>query len=129
MNTSELRNELSCRLAIDANDDYGRNKSWEKLAEILSKNVLEAMEFFQHEFTDEEFYWLSEIFEEVAEKTQSKELIQTLRDRLSKVTPENYDRQSFHSEHMRKWVDYAEFVRSVGDEIDYAEGRIEETDS
>lgn len=126
MNANELRNELSHRLALDINDEYSRDRSWEKMSAILSKNTSETIRFFNTECTDEEFFWLSEIFEEVAEKTQSKELVQALRDRLAKVTPENYNQQAFESEHMRKWVDYPEYVRSVGNEIDYAEGRIEE---
>lgn len=126
MNVSGLRNELSHRLAIDLHDEYGRDQIWEKITDTLSENTSETIRFFNTECTDEEFYWLSEVFEEVVEKTQSKELIQALRSRLAKVTPENYDRQHFKSEHMRKWVDYPEYIRSVGNEIDYAEGQIKD---
>lgn len=48
-----------------------------------------------------------------------------LRERFEKVTPENYNQQDFKSEHMRKWVDYNEYVKSI-EEINYAEGRIDE---
>lgn len=126
MNVCELRKELSHRLSIDMNDYCRTNESWRKLTEILSENISETIRFFQQECTDEELFWLSEVFEEVVEETQSKELIQVLRDRLAQVTPERYDQQAFETEHMRKWIDYPEYVRSVGNEIEYAEGQIED---
>ena len=81
--------------------------------------------FLQNDCDDEELYFLSEIFEEIVEQTQSKELVSVLRSRLAKVTSENYSQQSFKSEHMRKRVDYNEYVKSI-EEIDYSEGRIDE---
>lgn len=126
MNVCELRKELSHRLSIDMNDYCRTNESWRKLTEILSENISETIRFFQQECTDEELFWLSEVFEEVVEETQSKELIQVLRDRLAQVTSERYDQQAFETEHMRKWIDYPEYVRSVGNEIEYAEDQIED---
>lgn len=66
------------------------------------------------------------MFEDIAEQTQSKELIQVLCSRLAKVLPETYCQQNFKTEHMRKWVNYVEYVRSISSDIDYAESRIEE---
>lgn len=57
---------------------------------------------------------------------QSKELISAWRSRLAKVTPENYNQQNFKSEHMRKYIDFNEYVKDIAMEIDYAEGRIKE---
>lgn len=51
--------------------------------------------------------------------------IQVLRNRLAKVVPETYCQQNFKSEHMRKYVDYNEYVRSVSMDIEYAEGQID----
>ena len=36
------------------------------------------------------------------------------------TTRETYSQQSFTSEHMRKWVDYDEYIRSICMDIDYA---------
>lgn len=116
----------AARFRISENEDnYWIEDYWEAAVETAVRNIDTTIEFFSTECSDEEFFWLSEIFEEIAEKMQSTELIQVFRDRLAKVTPESYDQQAFESEHMRKWVDYPEYVRSVGNEIDYAEGRIE----
>ncbi|MDD6825815.1 MAG: hypothetical protein PUE12_06845 [Oscillospiraceae bacterium] len=49
-----------------------------------------------------------------------------LRNRLAKVIPETYCQQNFKTEHMRKWVDYTEYVRGLSVDIDFAEGKINE---
>ena len=106
-------------------DDYWIKDYWKAAIEIFTKNCNETIKFFQNECTDEEFYWLSEIFEKIAEITQSKELVSALHSRLLKVTPENYNQQAFASEHMKKMVDYNEYVREISEEIEFAEGKIE----
>ena len=126
MNIETLRKVIARNATLDPNDDFGTEKCWEEMTAILSEDIAAAIQYFETECTDEEFYWLGAVFEDVAEKTQSKELIQVLRNRLAKVTPETYCQQNFKTEHMRKWVDYAEYVRSIGVDIDFAEGRINE---
>ncbi len=84
-----------------------------------------TINFFEKDCTDEEFYWLGSVFEDVALKMQSKEFIEVLRNRLNRVTFEDYNQHNFKSEHMRQWVDYKEFVRSISVDIDYAEKQID----
>lgn len=96
----------------------------EKYVDILSADIEKSIDFFLHDCTDEEFYWLSEAFEEIADKTQSQELISAWRSRLAAVTFPNYCRENFISKEMRQRVDYPEYVRSIEQEINYAEGRI-----
>ena len=126
MNIKLLREIFSRYVSLDPNDDFGIEKCWEEMTDILSEDILATFHFFESECTDEELYWLGSIFEDVAEKTQSQELIQVLRNRLAKVTPEIYRQQNFKTEHMQKWVDYTEYVRSINMNIDYAEGKIDE---
>lgn len=126
MNIKLLREIFSRYVSLDPNDDFGIEKCWEEMTVILSDDISATIYYFESECTEEEFYWLGSIFEDIAEKTQSKELIQVLRNRLAKVTPETYCQQNFKTEHMQKWVDYTEYVRSVNMNIDYAESRIEE---
>ena len=106
-------------------EDYYYVTLWEKEVTTFSENIAEGIDFIKTECTDEEFYWLSEVFEEIAERTQSKEFIQILRDRLTAVCPENYHQQDFHTEHMRKYIDYDKYVHEVSQEIDYAEGKLD----
>ena len=126
MNIEQLRGVIERNMALDPNDDFGTEKCWEEMTAILSEDIVATLHYFENECTDEEFYWLGAVFEDVAEKTQSKELIQVLRNRLTKVTPETYCQQNLKNEHMRKWVDYTEYVRGLSVDIDFAEGKINE---
>ena len=96
----------------------------ERRNEILSEDISETIDFFKNQCTDEEFFWLSSVFSDVSEIVQSKQFVETLRSRLARVNRETYNQNSFESEHIRKCVDYDEYVRSVSMEIDYAEGAL-----
>ena len=111
---------------VESEENYWVEDYWKATIKLFTTDVNATIMFLRNDCDDEELYFLSEIFEEIVEQTQSKELVSVLRSRLAKVTPENYDQQSFKSEHMRKWVDYNEYIRSVEEEIDYAENRIGE---
>ncbi len=130
MISQKIRVVLNERLRVlrDTNDewDYGIEKCCKEETQILSESISDTLLFFETECTDEEFFWLSEVFSDVSEIVQSKEFVQTLRSRLAQITRETYDQKSIKSEHMRKWVDYDEYVRSVGMEIDDAEGALNE---
>lgn len=111
---------------VESEENYWVEDYWKATIKLFTTDVNATIMFLQNDCDDEELYFLSEIFEEIVEQTQSKELVSVLRSRLAKVTYENYDQQSFKSEHMRKWVDYNEYVKSIEEEINYAEGRIGE---
>lgn len=108
-------------LSLHPNDDYGIEECWKEETDILSKNIMDAILFFDKECTDEEFYCLSSIFSDVAQKTQSKNFVRVLRARLNRVQRESYKQESFGTEHMRKYVDFDEYVKEISMEIDYAE--------
>ncbi len=107
-------------------DNYWIEDYWREAVEIFTKDCAKTINFFLHDCTDEEFYWLSEIFEEIAEKTQSKQLISAWRSRLDAVKPENYCQKNFKSKDMQRYVDYSEYARRIEQEINYAEERIAE---
>lgn len=109
---------------VENEDDYWVEDYWKVTIELFTRDVTTTIMFLKNDCDDEELYFLSEIFEEIVEQTQSKDIISVLRSRLSKVKPENYNQENFKSELMRKWVDYNEYIRSVQEEINYAEGRI-----
>lgn len=124
MNIGKLREVIDHCVSLHPNDDFGLAKCWEEMTNILSNDISASIRFFESECTDEELYWLGSVFEDVVEKTQSKKLIQALRNRLAKVTSETYCQQNCKTDHMRKWVDYVEYVKTVGSDIDFAEDRI-----
>ena len=125
MNTDRLREAIACCAALDPNDDLGTEKCWKDITDMLVGDLPATINFIRLDCTDEEFYWLSPVFENVAEKSRSAEFIRSLRERLAKVKPETYRQETFKTDHLQEWVDYGEYVRSVEEEIAYAEGRLE----
>lgn len=115
------------RICEETQDNWGDGieQCWKKYVEIITTDIEKGTAYFLHECTDEEFYWLAEAFEEIAEKAQSKDLIIAWRSRLATVTPGNYNKQNFRAEFMRKHITYEEYIRDVNSAISDAEGRID----
>ncbi|MBR2570583.1 MAG: hypothetical protein IKE30_00420 [Clostridia bacterium] len=70
------------------NANYYEIPWWEKEIEALTIDVAASIRFFEQECTDEEIWWLGEIAEDLAEKTQSRELLQSMRSRAELVQDE-----------------------------------------
>ncbi|NRR03389.1 hypothetical protein HP570_14310 [Brevibacillus sp. RS1.1] len=59
---------------------------WERLTELLSANTLETIEFFEA-CTEQEAYWLSEIFEDISARVNSRDFIECIK-RVDRKYPE-----------------------------------------
>lgn len=123
MKFNTLKEAMQFRIVEDE-DNYWIEDYWKAAIEIFTKDIFATIYFIKNDCNDEELYWLSEIFEEIVEQTQSREIISALRARLAEVIPENYNQQNFKTEHMRKWIDYKEYIESIEEEINSAESRI-----
>ena len=51
----------------------------------MTIDVAASIRFLQQECTDEELWWLGEIAEDLAEKTQSREFLQSMQNRAELV--------------------------------------------
>ena len=71
--------------------DYGIEQCHKKLIGLFMNSMSDALNFLDTECTADEFSWLSEVFDDIAEKTQSREFIAALR-RLAKKYPEETQR-------------------------------------
>lgn len=125
MNIDLLRKSVENGISLDPNDYFGMKKCWAEMINILSDDITATIDFFQTACTDEELYWLGAVFEDIVEKTKNRELIHVLRKRLARVIPETYNQQNFKSKYMQQWVDYAEYVRTISSDIDYAEEKLQ----
>ena len=67
-------------------DDYGIQDCWDKMVDILSKDIYETVTYLES-CSEEDIYFISEVFEDVSEQLQSKEYIDCLR-RLDKKFPD-----------------------------------------
>ncbi len=89
MNIDDLRNVLAHRTSLSINDDFALMECWRLETEILSENLSETILFFDT-CTDEEFFWLSEVFDDLIERTQSRELFQAICKRAESINNPEY---------------------------------------
>lgn len=80
MNISDqIKENLEDRRKLNPNDDFGIERNWEKLTNILSENEDETINYLKN-CSKEEVSWISEVFDDVSEKLQSKKFIACLRE-------------------------------------------------
>lgn len=78
------------RIFVETQDNWddGIQMCWSKEIEILTKDIKESIRVLENECTPEDIYWISEIFEDIAEKTQSKDFIAAIH-RIHDKMPED----------------------------------------
>ncbi|MCF0215137.1 MAG: hypothetical protein HUK21_01530 [Fibrobacteraceae bacterium] len=79
------------RISIETQDnwDYGIEKCREKVIEILSEDIEGSATYIETECTADELSWISEIWDTVAEKTQSIKFIRSLETAIKKYPEED----------------------------------------
>lgn len=87
MITEKIRKAIDERRNTDDEWEFGVEQCWEQETKILSEDIQQTLSFLDNECTAEEFSWLSEIFDRVAEKTQSRDFIECLY-RVARKFPE-----------------------------------------
>lgn len=56
--------------------------------ELLAEDIPSTIEYFQNECTEDEFSWISEVIDDLAEKTRSRELIECYKKLMEKFPEE-----------------------------------------
>lgn len=77
--SNEFSTLIQKRKAIEGDVDYDNNPIIRDMISLLTQNANQTVYFIKNECTEEQFIWLSEILDEIIEKTQSKEIIDALR--------------------------------------------------
>lgn len=77
--------------------DIAVHLCWEEMVSVFSEDIEKTIYFLESNCTASEYSWLSEVFEEIAEKTQSREFIAVLRKLAVKypAETEQYNIMSF----------------------------------
>ena len=78
------------RLTLKLEDDDKLEECWAEEIRILSNNITQTKDYYKNDCSDEVLFWTSEVFEELIEQTQSKELLNVLEYRALSVTNEMY---------------------------------------
>lgn len=96
------------KVSIETQDewDYGINKIWNKLTDLICENIDDSIEYILNDCSEDEFSWLSEIFEQIVEKTLSQKFIDATRIVAKKYPLED-----------KKY--------NISSEIDWAQGRLD----
>ena len=74
----DMDSVIKIRESKDINDFYGINECWNEIIELLSDNINETIAYL-NKWYEKEVYYISEVFEDIAERTNSKEYIKCLR--------------------------------------------------
>lgn len=90
------------------NANYYAIPWWDAEVKQFAANIQESIEFIQNECTDEEFYWMSEVFEDIADCTRSVEFVKCIQKRVQRVKNPEW-KQSILGE-IRWTLDYVDKV-------------------
>ena len=89
MNVEELKAVVAerIRIGIETQDewDYGIEQCWKKETEILTRDISQTINFIENECDDDTFCWIGEVFDDVADITQSKEFVAAIKRRADKI--------------------------------------------
>lgn len=93
MNITKFREVIKerIRIAVDSQDewDYGIKKCREEEIAILCEDIKSTSVFIETECTADELSWISEIWDDVATKTQSIRFIRSLEAAIKKYPEED----------------------------------------
>lgn len=87
MGTEGIRAIIKEREAANDEWQHGVEKCWEELSDALTSDYAAAWQFLLVDANADEVAWVSEVFQEVIEKTQSKRYVDLLREAVSRSQP------------------------------------------
>lgn len=67
------------REKVEGDIDYEGNPVIREMVDLLTGDIRATIVFLDTECSESEFIWMSEIFDEIAERTKSREFIEALR--------------------------------------------------
>lgn len=85
MDKFELLHSLIRERRVAPGAYYFPDPWWEREIEAMVADIPAAIEFIKTQCSDEELYWLTEVIDDVVEKTQSTAFIDSLRERTRTV--------------------------------------------
>ncbi len=98
MNTIAEQYNLLIKERLSREDEYG-NDLYDpindplvpKIVDLFTEDMDATIDFLLHDCTEDQFGWLSEVFDEIVEKSQSHEFVDAL-NKLAKKYPEETKR-------------------------------------
>ena len=124
MDTSYVKELVKQFAKLEPHDSVGQQECWNKMIEILSSDIQESIKFFQNECSVEELYWLSPVFEDVADKTNSQQLIKVWKNNLKRITSKDFGNAKRNANNALQNISYKDYIDSIRQDIKYAEEAI-----
>ena len=91
MNTKAFKECIDKRIKTDDEDAFGVEECWKELTDILTEDIASTIQYMLTDCTADEFSWISEVFDDVAEKTRSREFLDCCW-KLTEKFPEECDK-------------------------------------
>ena len=103
---NEFHTTLDKSIREEGSLKYDKREFWKEEAILFTKDINKTIDFINNDCSDQEFYILSEIFQEIAEISKSKEFLTAIIKRMESITD-------------------PEYIRSIDIDIDIAKSIIE----
>lgn len=82
--------KIVAKLEVTDMENYlAKDPLIEKEIDLFSKDIQETISFLKNDCTGRQFVWMSEVFDEIVEKTNSREFIEVLKETVKKFPNEN----------------------------------------
>ncbi len=72
----------------DMNNSDAIDVLWAKEIELFTKDIKATIEFVKNDCTASQFSWMSEVWDEIVEKTKSKEFVDCIKETAKKFPEE-----------------------------------------
>lgn len=82
--SNEFDTLIQKRRVMQGDIDYDNNPVIKDMISLMTRDVSQTVDFIENDCTEEQFIWLSEILDEIVEKTKSPEIIAALRHAAKK---------------------------------------------
>ena len=88
MDTSTIRNIINVREATDNEWQEAIDKCWLALTDALTEDIKVTRKFLLEDCTANEASWISEVYDDVIERTQSHEYVELFRKSIERFPEE-----------------------------------------
>lgn len=85
MTDFELYHQVIRERITNPNAEYYADPWWDAEIKQFTKDISESIQFIEDECTDEELYWLGEVFDDIMDRTRSVEFLNSIRRRVEQV--------------------------------------------
>lgn len=88
MNIQKFREVINKRAATSEEYEFGIEQCWKEEIALLKEDISSSLEFLKNECTADEYSWISEVVDDIAEQTGSREFVECYKNLMRKFPEE-----------------------------------------